>query len=156
MRCVILQDEPRCFKFFGKLNLNFFCLDEDGYVKLDYCIELFQKITNNLCILRECIHSAKIWIAAFIMGQYPVLQNGRTEGFKVDWYPFKLGTCCMLPEDIPSFIRQASCMRISPKLHPCSDLQRGLWFHPLGVIFYIYTTKNFCILSKTTMSLVLP
>ena len=112
MRCVILQANHGVWKFFGKRHLNFFCLDEDGYIKRGYRIELFQKITNNLCILRECIHSAKIDIRAFIMGQYALLQNGRTEAFKVDWYPFKLGTCCMLHGDFPLYIRQASCTRI--------------------------------------------
>ena len=50
------------------------------------------------------------------MGQYALLQNGRTEAFKVGFYPFKLGTCCMLHGDIPLCIRQARCTRIIPQV----------------------------------------
>ena len=112
MQCVIFKDEPRCLKILRKTSLEFLLLGWRWLHETLYCLELFQKITNNLCILLECIYSGKIYIGAFIMGEYPILQNGRTEGFKVDWYPFKLGTCCMWPGDIPLYIRQGSCMRI--------------------------------------------
>ena len=112
MRCVILQNEPRCLKILRKTSFEFLLLGWRWLHKTWYCLELFQKITNKLCILQEYIHSAKIGIGTFMMGQYPILQNGRTEGFKVDWITFKLGTCFMLPRDIPLCIRQASFMRI--------------------------------------------
>ena len=116
MQCVIFKEEPRCLKIVRKTSFEFLLLGWRWLHNTWYCLELFQKITNNLCILRECIHSGKIYIGAFIMGQYPILQNGRTEGFKVDWYPFKLGSCCMLPGDIPLCIRQVSCMRKSTQV----------------------------------------
>ena len=147
MRCVILQDEPRCLKILWDSSFEFVLLGWRLSHQTWFLYRSVPNITNHLCILREGIHSAKIGIGDFIIGQYPILQNGRTEGFKVDWYPPQLKTCCMFPGEIPLFIRQANFMRksaqVTSKLHPCSDLQRGLRYHLLGVIFYIYTTKKF-------------
>ena len=141
MRCVILQDEPRCLKILRETSFEFVLLGWRW---------LFQHITNNLCILRECIHSGKIGIWPIIMGQYPILHTGRTEEFKVDWYPPKLGTCCMFPGEIPLCIRQASCMRKIAQVTSMFRSSERTVLSSLGVIFYIYTCpqKNWAFCRK--------
>ena len=101
------------WKFFVKLHLNFFYLDEDGYIRRGCCIVLFQNIAKIFACLKIVYTVLKSLKKPSIIRQCLTLHNRRTDGFKIDWYPPKLGTCCMLSREIPLCIRQASCMHRS-------------------------------------------
>ena len=77
-----------------------------------------------------------------IIGQCPTLHNRRTDGFKIDWYPPKRGTCCMFSGEMPLWLgRLAACVE-APKLHPLLHLQRGLWVSFFRCHFlYLYHKK---------------
>ena len=142
MRYVIFQDEHFVWKFFGTLHLNLLCLDVDCHIRRDSCIVLFQA-SPTICACFKTVYTvAKLVPQPSIMGQYPNFHYRTTAGFKIDWYPpsWKLAKCSQ-EKFHASLGSLASCVK-APQLYQCSDLQRGVCYHPLGVIFYNYTTKK--------------
>ena len=88
-----------------------------------------------------------------IIGEYPNLHNCRTARFKIVGYPPRPATCCMVSRKCHLALGRVAECKEAPKLNPCTHIQRELCCYLLGVIFYIYTTKNQSILPKTAILL---
>ena len=142
MKCVIFQDDPPCLKILRDTSFGFALLGCRSPHQTWFLHRSVPSITNHLCMLQDCITVAKLVPQPSIMGEYPNFHNCTTAGFKIDWYPtsWKLAKCSQ-EKFHASLGSLASCVK-APQLYQCSDLQRGLCYHPLGVIFYNYTTKK--------------
>ena len=116
MRWVVFQDEPRCLNIIRDTSFEFAFLKWRWPHQTWFLHSAVPNITNNFCMIQDCIHSGKIVTATFDQGTISDFYNRRTAGFKTHWYPPQLKICCMFSREIPVCIRQACCWRRSAQV----------------------------------------